>query len=69
MQAQKDLKKLIKKSQKFESRQDGDEPFKESMQWLIDLSLQKDQDNVKEEMEKIHQDYTNRVLDLKPAFF
>jgi hypothetical protein len=58
---------LIEKYQKLEFKQ-GDEPFKEDMEWLIELD-KKDQYSKDKEMERIHQDYTSRVLDLKPAFF
>jgi hypothetical protein len=45
-----------------------DAPFEEDMKWLMDLT-RKDQDTQQKEIDKIQFNYTNRVLDLKPAFF
>jgi hypothetical protein len=49
----------------FEER---DAPFEEDMRWLMDLT-RKDQDTQQKEIDRIQLDYTNHVLDLKPAFF
>lgn len=58
---------IVKKIDNYESRAE-DEAFESPVKWLIDLD-KKDLSSQREEIEKIHRDYTHRVLDLKPAFF
>lgn len=58
---------IVKKNDNYESRAE-DEAFESPVKWLIDLD-KKDLSSQREEIEKIHRDYTHRVLDLKPAFF
>lgn len=63
----KEIQKLISKNESFESFPE-DEPFQDSVKWLIDLD-KKDQFSKDKEIENVHLDYTSCVLDLKPAFF
>lgn len=63
----KEIDKLISKNENFESLP-GDEPFEDSVKWLMDLD-KKDQSIKDKEIEAVHQDYTTRILDYKPAFF
>lgn len=50
----------------FESMPDGE--FYQDIEWLMDLS-RKDKNDQLSEIEKINNDYSNRVLNLRPAFF
>lgn len=63
----REIESLISRNEKFELLPQ-DEPFKDSVKWLIDLD-KKDQYSKDKEIENVHQDYTTRILDLKPAFF
>lgn len=62
-----EIDNLVKNNDNYESIA-GDEAFESPVKWLIDLD-KKDSASQSEEIEKIHRDYTHRILDLKPAFF
>ncbi|CAO3637951.1 unnamed protein product [Mucor hiemalis] len=62
-----EIQNMIKSSDKFESIAE-DIAFESPVRWLVDLD-KKNPNLQAAEMEKIHSDYTSRVLNLKPAFF
>ncbi|KAG2208899.1 hypothetical protein INT47_011039 [Mucor saturninus] len=67
VEMKKEIEKLILKNERFESLPE-DQPFEDSLKWLMGLD-KKDQCAKDKEIEKVHQDYTTRILDYKPAFF
>lgn len=57
VEMQEEIKKIAAERERFESNE-GDEPFEDSIKWLIDLD-RKDQYLKDKEIEEIHLDYTN----------
>ncbi|KAI9356052.1 hypothetical protein BD770DRAFT_444309 [Pilaira anomala] len=57
VEMQEEIKKIAAERERFESKE-GDEPFEDSIKWLIDLD-KKDQYLKDKEIEEIHLDYTN----------
>ncbi|KAG2234937.1 hypothetical protein INT48_000364 [Thamnidium elegans] len=56
VEMQQEIQKLVSENELYESRPE-DEPFEDSIKWLIDLD-RKDQYSKDKEIEKIHLDYT-----------
>lgn len=53
-------------TESFESLPDGD--VYQDMRWLMNLSRKDDNDQISE-IATINEEYSNRVLNLKPVFF
>lgn len=61
---QQEIQRLVAENEVYESNPE-DEPFEDSVKWLIDLD-RKDQYSKDKEIEEIHLDYTN-LLNKKGA--
>lgn len=64
VEMQQEIQRMVAENEVYESKPE-DEPFEDSVKWLIDLD-RKDQYSKDKEIEEIHLDYTN-LLNKKGA--